>query len=302
MNPPRPLKDHLFNHLFRYHYPAWDQIIQELETLSVTTHNPDFCLPALHVEKALYLAKTLQILVQHRYSERFLVPVACSNLTYSLNRLHKLSCDKIRGVINGILPLVDACCIGIQNELAIELPKILALHYPHAIPTNAPDPAAKYVAWCVAHMVGISNRIKQEIKDCLCPSRGDGVPSFQWLAGIVKRVYLVENVIYEDYQDTEFNVQFNLCLLWSAVLYVYQKCIYEQKLLDLLGTALNLLKQTAREFFAWYDQNDPNLGSEALVKYTEHRIRSLNQDSSDVELGEICSHLHHCKHSLFHLE
>lgn len=302
MTSRRPLKDHLFNHLFRYHYPSWDQILQELDTLSVATLNPDCHVPALNVEKTLYLAKTIQILVQHRQSEPYLVPAARANLAYSLQQLYKLGNDKIRGVINGMLPLVDAGCIGFERELIKGLPRVLTLQYPHTAPLESEPPTADCTEWCLSHFVGASGRLRSEVRDILTTHNGTCAPSFQWMASVVKKFFLVETVIYEDFQDTDFNVQLNLCFFWTAVVQMYQRCIYEQKLVHIISTSLTLLKSTARSFFAWYDLYRPNLGSAALVKYTEHLIRALTPDCSDVELGELCSHLHHCKHALFSIQ
>ncbi|AAD21376.1 unknown [Macaca mulatta rhadinovirus 17577] len=295
-------KDHLLNHMYKFHYPPLGMIVGEMNTLTVNARNPLYQAATLRVERALYLSKILQVLMQHRQGERFIVPQCRSNMVYCLKELHKITNDRIRGLINSVLPLVDAGCVGFDEELVRVLPEILKLEYPHAHELLPPHDPTSPLSWCLSHMVGVTKTFKGEVKEMIDTFHDLSVPSFQYLASLVKKFFLVEEVIYEDYQDTQFNVFLNLCFFWTTVIKMYQSCIFKDKLLDTIKACIELLKGEARQFFGWYDLNTPNLGSSALVKYTEHLIRALSVDSSAIPIGEICSHLHHCKHALLNLE
>lgn len=286
---------------YKYHYPPTVDIIQELEAIKCKPLNPEYQGPATNLEKLIYLAKVIQILLQHKNQQCLIVTQIEDNIIYFLGELSKISNAKIRAKTTELLKIMTTQEGGKEQKIMSGLLEIKKLKY-YGIKTSQLSDVESHVRWCMSLMMGIPESYTNEIFNAIVTLYEHYLYSISTFALLAKKIHLAESLSYTECPDGTFNSLFNLIVFWTTVLSMYRKVIYENLLDECVLEILNLLRKESREFFSWYDLTAPSLGSETLVKFFEHLVRNLNVHSSPLTLSEIGTYAYHCKLAVINLQ
>lgn len=277
-----------------YHFPDLSQIVKEKDKLSFNSGETNYEKPITALERALFLTDVAQILIQHKNQEKSIIVLIQDIIKYMITSLNELNNADAQCSTPQLLHFLvsDDQMLGVH--LIKLLPEILLCKYPNfsTSPINSGD--MDYIEWCLHHMLAISEKDQNLLRNTLSTREWTLMPSIQVLCHIMQQLFLSQTHCPE-YKDHEFNLFFNQAIFWTTVLKMFQECIRQDMVGDHIQCVIALLKNEVRQFFLWYDINKIHFKPMAMVKYLEHLVNSITYESSDILLFQARLLLSHCK-------
>lgn len=296
-NEPDITEKDVISNIQQFHYPAIQDIIKELESITVVVQNPVYQQPVKHLEKSIYLIQIIQNLIQNRHCQPLIVPRLIDIIKHFLEELQKI-CQNNQSLIEGMLRAIDNKLNNIGEYFITALTLLADNKYPEAISSNTWRQSDRDIrTWCITTILSVNHILKFKISKALYSHGKEMLHSIQYFSELSKELFINYNST-SDYDDVTFNIYFNQAVLWTAVLNIYQISIDNEVLDDNIDFTISLLKNETRQFHIWLNMFNNNATSSITIKYIKHLLKNLTHKSNEIEFTEVNTYIEHYKTNL----
>lgn len=296
-NEPDITEVDIISNIQQFHYPSIQNMIKELELITVVAQNSIYQQPIKHLEKSIYLIQLIQNLLQNKHQQPLIIPRVINIIKHFLEELQKI-CPNSQSLIEGMLRAIENKLNNI-GEYFITALTLLADHkYPEAMASNSWRQSDRDVrTWCITTILAINHILRFKISNSLYSQGKEMLHSIQYFSSLSKELFENYNTTSE-YDDVKFNIYFNQAVFWSAVLNIYQISIDNELLDDNIDFSISLLKNETRQFHIWLNTFNNNKVDSMTIKYIKHLLKNLTNKSNELEFSEVCTYLEHYKTNL----
>ncbi|AAK38249.1 ORF41 [callitrichine gammaherpesvirus 3] len=235
-----------FHNLFLKHYPDTMDVIHLINTVPTKPGVKWSDSPMCIIQRATILAKTLQVVHQHKLSEETAIPKILEKLKCFLKLLHHYSDPYEQKFIRETLDHISVSRdMFLECNLWTLVRHLSKIHHPSSVNVEVTHPDR--AAWALQYFDGLDSSVRCAVASTFT----EGYNSMPSLTAVVNLAQVILEASAPSHEPCTWTSFFNQVVIWTLALDKFHNCFYNRHIEGSIASLSQLLHIELKSLCHW---------------------------------------------------